>query len=363
MAKRPVRQMPSPVIHELFSSLDLSPTVAGQLDWVAGTYRINRTVGEWTGYFANPANDLDLTVTLTHEMHHFVQVSSLSYLHRFATLLYYSVAKVVKECYNDMSMLPATLDMDTARDAVWDLQWREADGVSVLDIIESLTYFVEVNTATPRRTSEYAAELIEAEELPDEYKRAFLHAFELSGKHGDTAAIFETICHLSLCSARPRECFSMLATSIRTGEVNAEMALSDLFAFCEQNDPHHWGLAWDWRQRLGPDFPRHPVFGSLETAIQDEDMYLNFLRYLVSPHKFFDPFLQLALGPPILFNAYPTATDPGYDEWPLDVGLALRGASAEEKRKHAMWVLYMASASRKYLGAFGTPPSTVRPVG
>src|SRR4051812_22864061 len=127
--KRPVPPkgpMPSPVIHELFKSLDLAPTVAGQLDWVAGIYRINRTVGEWPGYLENPANDPDLTATLMHEMHHFLQISCLSYLHRFASLLYYSVADVVSHCYSDMSALPETLHLnDAVRDAVWDLQWRE----------------------------------------------------------------------------------------------------------------------------------------------------------------------------------------------------------------------------------------------
>jgi len=87
--------MHSPVIRELFRSLDLPPTAAGQLDWVTGMYRINRTVGEWQACFANPANDLDLTTTLVHEMHHFLQISMFSYLHRFASLLYYSIADVV----------------------------------------------------------------------------------------------------------------------------------------------------------------------------------------------------------------------------------------------------------------------------
>jgi hypothetical protein len=72
--------------------------------------------------------------------------------------------------------------------------------------------------------------------------------------------------------------------------------------------------------------------------------------------------MPLAQAPPILFNPYPEAAAAGFNEWPVDVGLGLRKATAEEKRKHVTWLLYMASASRKYLGAFGTPPATVRPI-
>ena len=91
-------------------------------------------------------------VNTVHEMHHFLQISALSYLHRFASLLYYSIAEVVTACYNDMSALPATLRENQAvRDAVWDLQWREPDGVSVIDIVESLTHFVEVTATSPWR--------------------------------------------------------------------------------------------------------------------------------------------------------------------------------------------------------------------
>ena len=364
--KRPVPPKgpsPSPVIHELFNALDLAPTVAGQLDWVAGIYRINRTVGEWQGYFENPANDPDLTVTLVHEMHHFLQISCLSYLHRFASLLYYSVADVVSHCYNDMSALPETLHLnDAVRDAVWDLQWREDDGVSVLDIVESLTYFVEVNTEKPMRTSAYIAALDAADELPDEYKRAFLHAYKLGGEDGATAAYFEAICHLSLCSMAPRECFSMLAEAVRSGDVNDHSTLAQMITLCEENDPHYWGFAWDWRKRVAPDFPRHPIFGSLETVISLEPLDENFIRYVLSPHKFFDSFLQVAMAPPILFNSYPEMNYAGFEKWPIDVGLAMRAANAEEKRKKGTWSLFMAAASRKYFDAFGTPPSTVRPV-
>lgn len=352
----------SPVIRELFSSLRLSPTVAGQLDWVAGIYRVNRTVGEWRAYFADPKTDLDLTMTLSHEMHHFMQISSLSYLHRFASLMYYTVADVVRDCYNDMSALPDTLYMnDTLRDDVWDLQWRAPDGVSVIDIVESLTYFVEVNTERPRRTSEYAAELEASDDVPPEYKRAYLHAFELSGGNGDMGALFEIMCHVSLCSGAPRDCFSMLAESVRSGAVNANMTLADIVAYCERNDTHYMGFAWEWRESLGSDFPQHPTFGPLKNALADEGTWESFVRYMISPHKSLDPFINLALAPPILFNPYP-GRDPGFDEWPLDVGRALRGATPDEKRKHGMWCLYMASASRKYFDAFGTPPSTVYPI-
>jgi hypothetical protein len=355
--------MHSPIIRELFRSLDLPPTAAGQLDWVTGTYRINRTVGEWRAYFANPANDLDLTLTLVHEMHHFLQISALSYLHRFASLLYYSIAEVVTACYNDMSDLPATLKANQAvRDAVWDLQWRGPDGVSVIDIVESLTHFIEVNSDKPVTTSAYVALLNDAEDLPDEYKRGFLYLYERGGRNGATAALFEILCHMSLCSAHPRECFAMLAAHLRSGEVNVNMTFDQVLAFCENKDAHHWGFAWDWRQRVGATFPQHPIFGSLESAIRDATMSKNFVKYLLSPHQFFDPFLPLAQAPPILFNPYPDGTAAGFNEWPVDVGLALRKATAEEKRKRVTWFLYMASASRKYLGAFGTPPSTVRPI-
>jgi len=50
-----------------------------------------------------------------------------------------------------MSALPATLSAhQSVRDAVWDLQWREPDGASVFDIVESLTHFVEVNSELRR---------------------------------------------------------------------------------------------------------------------------------------------------------------------------------------------------------------------
>lgn len=354
--------MYSPVIRELFRSLDLPPTAAGQLDWVTGTYRINRTVGEWRAYMANPTKDRDLTLTLMHEMHHFLQISALSYLHRFASLLYYSIAEVVTACYNDMSALPAALRENQAvRDAVWDLQWREPDGVSVIDIVESLTHFVEVNSNKPVATSAYVALLNDAEDLPDEYKRGFLYLYERGGRHGATAALFEILCHMALCSARPRECFDMLAAHLRSGEVNVNMTFDQVLAICENKDAHHWGFAWDWRERLGAAVPRHPIFGSLETAIQDATVSQTFVKYLLSPHQFFDPFMLLAQAPPILFNPYPHGTVAGFNEWPVNVGLGLLKATAEEQRKRVTWVLYMAAASRKYLGAFGTPPSTVRP--
>jgi hypothetical protein len=297
-------------------------------------------------------------------MHHFLQISALSYLHRFASLLYYSIAKVVTACYNDMSDLPETLEAnDAVRDAVWDLQYRESDGVSVIDIVESLTHFIEVNSDKPVRTSAYV-ELLQHDEddLPEEYKRGFLYLYEHGGRNGATAAFFEILCHMSLCSACPRECFAMLAAHLRSGEVNETMTFDTMLAFCESKDPHHWGFAWDWRQRVGAAFPRHLIFGSLEGAIGDETMSKNFVKYLLSPHQFFDPFLPLAQAPPILFNPYPDGTTAGFNEWPADVGLALRKATAEEKRKRLTWFLYMAAASRKYLGSFGIPPATVRPI-
>lgn len=355
--------MHSPVIRELFRSLDLPPTAAGQLDWVTGTYRINRTVSEWRAYFANTDQDPDLTMTLVHEFHHFLQISAFSYLHRFASLLYYSIAAVVKACYNDMSTLPATLGDDKAvRDAVWDLQWREPDDVSIIDIVESLTHFVEMNTDKPIRTSAYVQLLKDADDLPDEYKRGFLYLYERGGKDGATAALFEVLCHMSLCSARPRECFAMLAASLSSGEVNGNMTFDQILALCQNKDSHHWGFAWDWRQRVGPTLPQHPIYGSLESAIRDEDMSQDFIKYVLSPHQFGAPFMRLAQAPPILFNPYPDGTAAGFNEWPADVGLALRKATVEEKRKRVLWFLYMAAASRKYLGTFGTPPATVRPV-
>ena len=154
----------------------------------------------------------------------------------------------------------------------------------------------------------------------------------------------------------------MLAAHLRSGEVNETMTFDTMLAFCESKDPHHWGFAWDWRQRLGADVPRHPIFGSLEGAIQDETMSTNFKKYLLSPHQFFEPFLRLAQAPPSLFNPYPDGTAAGFHEWPVDVGVALRNATAEEKRKRVTWFLYMASASRKCLGAFGIPPATVHQV-
>ena len=87
----------SEVIRALLRRLELPPSVAGEIDWVSGVIRVNRSQAQWASYFSNPSADLALTKTLFHECQHVIQISLLTYLYRFVLQMHALVALMVDQ--------------------------------------------------------------------------------------------------------------------------------------------------------------------------------------------------------------------------------------------------------------------------
>jgi len=348
---------PAKHIHDLLDALELPPGTAAQLDWVTGSMRINKTVAQWRHFHHNKASDIELIVTLNHEIHHFVQLSMFSYLFRFVQLTNAIIAGLVDTHYNDLSKLPDALGANERlfRDSVWDLTWRDDGRLSVVDIVESLTYFVQQNSLKSWPEEEYRQHLADVV-VPDVYKLGYTRFVGRAGSAN--YKLFPITCGLSLCSMDPRACFDEMTGAIGEGKINYRSTMPDMVAYCRSVDPGFVGFSWEWQKTLGEAANMlHPVYGPLLRILEGDQVSAT--KYLFSPAtELDDRYFQLALAGGTILNPTADTTAAGFREWQVETA-HWGNLSAEAKRKRGLKLLYMTGAARKYIGAIGQPPAGV----
>jgi hypothetical protein len=347
----------SPLVHALFDRLRLPPSVAAEVDWASGVLLVNRGLAQWQQLFKDPMADPPLLTTLEHEAHHIIQISTLTYLYRFAVTIHSVVASILNEHYGNLQALPETLgpQAEVVRNLVWDLNWRDEDGLSVVDIVESLTYFNEANAVHEFSHTDYL-EYLRKRQVADVYKRGYEVFDKYTRGVTNPSPLFPVICHLSLCSWDPRKCFVGLATALAAGRISNQPALTDLLSICEQLDPTFPGLAPEFRRQL-PTFGIRCTFTEVQDALTaDEQTVQKLWGYFVQPHQHSTTFMLPALArTPAVLNPVGDSGAADFRKWFTDMrGIRSFGAFTMEQRPY--WLLYLAAVSRKYVESVGTPP-------
>jgi hypothetical protein len=346
---------PSPLVHELFNRLRLAPSVAAQVDWASGILRVNRGVTEWQEFFRNPQRDAALLRTLEHEAHHVVQISTLTYLYRFAISTHAAVAPLLNQYYGNLAGLPDTLgaNAEPIKNLVWDLTWRDGDGLSVVDIVESLTYFSQYGAG--RHASEYLTHLQRAR-VDEVYERGFLVFAKYTPNVANASAFFPIACHLSLCSWDPRASFVALAKAVADGRIGERSSLEHVLELCREADPSFPGFAWEFSRTL-PPMPIRFTFAEVQTLLtQDAEAIAKLWPYFIDPGAHSLDFFALVYSQaPALLNPIADADYGDYRKWLIDMrGIRDFGAFTIEQRR--MWPLFLAAVSRKYIEPIGSPP-------
>ena len=347
----------SPLVHALFERLRLPPAVAAQVDWGSGVLLVNRGMAQWQQFFKDPKADPPLLTTLEHEAHHIVQISTLTYLYRFAVAIHTLAASILDQHYNNLSSLPETLGdrADAVKNLVWDLNWRDSDGLSVIDIVESLTYFSQVNAVAQLSHLAYL-EHVRRPRVGDKYRRGY-EVFDVYTRGvADPSPFFPIICHLSLCSWEPRTCFAGLSKALAAGRIANDISLKDLLAICQELEPKFPGFAWEIQSALPQLGIRFTFTEFQNTLTADAGMMQNLWQYLLQPHVHSMTFFGTALGmTPAILNPVSDADASDFRKWFVDMrGIRSFGRFTLDQRR--FWLLYLAAVSRKYVEPIGTPP-------
>jgi hypothetical protein len=352
---------PSPVVRALFLRLRVPPGVAAQVDWVSGTLRVNRGRAEWDAFFRNPLADKDLLLTLEHEAHHVLQICALTYLYEFAVLLHAIVASVLDQHYGDLASLPDDLGEahEAVRSRLWDLVWRDEDGLSPKDIVESVTWFAEAPPGARDSLRRYL-EYLEATKPNTTYRRAFeLFAARVASGDERVGDFFPVVSNLSLCCRDPRGAFRALSDAVASGRVTRQTDLGGYQDLCAEIEPGFRGFAWQYAASL-PAMPFRFTFTETQrTLTRDPEREHRLLSWLINPSAHIEELFGEALNTvPTLLNPVGDREHEGFSEWFLDArGIRDFGPFRLEDRPY--WLQYLAAVSRKYIEDIGPPPPGV----
>jgi hypothetical protein len=297
-------------------------------------------------------------MAVDHESYHAIQIALFGYLYRFAVTL----DVIIKNSIESLASQQATsydalftaisegiTHSDLYRNIIRDLRRVPEGSVSVLDLVEGLTYCSQMAGVVQHQADAYL-ELLDESQLPEEYVRAYRHFHDRVGSACNAVRVFPTAAHFSLCSHSPPECFAMLTEAFRTGALSLKTYLPDIIAYCREHDPDYRGFSWEFRDALGQPFPNHPTFGPIR------DFFLShpkrseiFSKYLLKPDTLdFKTRLDLAVDL-VLLRADPDPHAPGFRKWRM-----LNFKPTDDPHQLSARVL-MAAISRRLMGTVSVP--------
>lgn len=299
--------------------------------------------------------------SILHESYHAIQIATLGYLYRFATTLYILIRNSLPDGIDDYDELFKTIPAQISQSELYiaiikDLHRKGPNGLSVLDIVEGLTY-----CAQTRQNYDYDrerfVEFLHSSHMPEEYSRAFLHFDNEVGAVCDSVKVFPVVAHLALCSHSPPECFALLSNAYRDRVMTMRTDLPDIIKFCQDNDPDYGGFSWEFLDAFGQTFPDHNAFGPIrDFFLKDPEGNDIFSKFLLVP-ELLGAEDQLAIAVDIvMFKPRPDPANPEYREW-LGLMFKNRELPDDEKISRVGSVKLMSAISRRLMGTVSVPLS------
>ena len=164
--------------NEFLTAIGVPRGVAGYLDWTTGLMRVNATHDVWARIARTP--DLrtlprweqGVVETITHETIHFLQITTTSYLYRFAVTLFELVKSAIHFPVHDVSELPIRATPELAqklRAHFATLDARGAHGVTVRSLAEGQAMLAQLRTHWRGLTAGEFLKRLTGSGLPAEY--------------------------------------------------------------------------------------------------------------------------------------------------------------------------------------------------
>jgi hypothetical protein len=341
--------------------MELDPSVQGYMDWVTGIMQVNCTVEEYLEGFKTGNFPPNLLESILHESYHAIQIAMLGYLYRFAVTLHIIIRNSLPDHVNDYDELFEKLPAQISQSELYiniirDLHRKGPNGLSVIDIVEGLTYCAQNRQSYDYDTERYV-DFLRSSHMAEEYSRAFLHFHTEVGAVCDSVKAFPVAAHLALCSHSPPECFSILVKAYRDRVITLKTNLPEIIKFCQDNDSDYGGFSWEFPDAFGQPFPYHNAFGPIRDFFFEHPEGSDiFTKFLLSP-ELLDAQTQIDMAVDIvMFKPRPDPANPDYREW-LGLMFKNKNLPEEEKLSRIDGVKLMSAISRRLMGTVSVPLS------
>lgn len=205
--------------------------VDGELNWFSGVMALNISYESWQQF--NEAKDRENMSTIyTHEFFHFLQFSTMGFVHDWAADLFHVLRPIIKRVgSSDFSSLkriikegPALLSSQeraTLDQHFLKFDRRDVSGLTARMIFESQAYFVErtvnYNIDNP---SDWTPHLIA---VPDDIYRVAFDFLAYGAGYSVAFEWFSSVASVSLCSQNPAMSFTQLSLALGRDKSIASM--------------------------------------------------------------------------------------------------------------------------------------------
>ena len=343
---------------QLLPELALPSSVDGVLDWASGLVRLNRTWYEWDNLRRRPAGaqgvtagDQALIQLLTHEVFHFLQITTTGYLYTFAVELF----EIVRTCVHVPSTPEADVVVTVSADAceAMDRLFQRFDrkssrGISARDIVESHAYFVEHRVHWQGLDPAGYEAVLSAAPAP-EYRVAYDYAREILG---NTAFhTFPLVASLALLSSEPAHTYTALVDSVAIKQLRYE-AITDIPLFLACLKVTAGDTLVGTSAEVANTLPRHPIYFEMVRVLNEHcGGGFSVLEFMAGPHRLLDVLANDATRP-LLLNPSPQYA------WPMYLPDCLWSKVEQQERQTlAFVVVALAAASNRALTALLRGPS------
>lgn len=299
-----------PIISLLRRTLVLPSGVQGFLDWNTGIIRLNCDASDYAIRMRTPISDGGVKETFYHESHHFAQVLLCGYLFRHCASLRRVVDAVVSMnsqlTFEDKKKL-RSLDKKY-RDSHSNLMRCSESGLSSLDLVESLTFYLHSFSNGYLDTTSYQA-LLHRSNLSREYKHGYLVGVERLDQDR-FHRVFPLVVQLSLCFESPPDTYVDLLGRWGVQELNEDTPLDQIMTYCQKEMPGFIGFAWESGEQ-------HPVYEGVLQQIVDKGKDELFTTTMMNPMLIWDPELEPVLRRPIVLNHSASESNPMFRDYPV----------------------------------------------
>ena len=293
------------------------------LNWISGLIRLNVDKGLWDSvvekvekgdYNLLSIDEKHLLESHTHELYHFMQISTCGYLFRFVGRLLRVVSDIVPDNFHSLSQIKEEIDEKhilSILNSFSELHTSGPEGITILSIIESDAYQFQKESLVPELDLQTYQRIIDKECVNEEYRYAHDYCINKLGVPG--FYWFHYISNVSLCTDSPAETFVILVNHLDKylGEKKKKkLDIDVIFNVVEDCISSNIlsgaiGGSIDVEER---DKIYHPAYSPVLRMINDacyesesEEDYFSLSRYFYNPVRY-KSFLNNYFEVPIIFN-------------------------------------------------------------